>query len=436
MSLQDIVSVQISKTGKQVTQIGFGTPLILGNSSALNAAFGSDRVRAYESLVAVAADLPTSCAEYLAAEAMFEQSPSPSEIKIGRRLAEAIQTETITPNVSSQAIQQYIETINGVAYTYTSDATPTAAEVVAGLIALINGGQTAVVASGVNVMTLTAAVAGVPFTHSESANLTAAETVPAHGIADDLNQIQTVDDDWYALMITSRADHDILEAAAWIETQLKMFCPCSSDVTATATGNTSSAFSQLAAKKYARTFPMWSDDQVDYPDAAWLGTCLPLTPGSETWAFKTLVGITASKLTQTQINALKAINCNYYVTVAGVDCTFNGVVSDNEYIDSIRFIDSFQADVEERIFSTLVNSAKIPYTDNGAAIIEGDIRAAISAGQAAGGIATDPKPTVTVPSVLSQSVANRQARIFPNINFTWRLAGAIQEVVINGNVSV
>lgn len=432
MSLQDIVNVTISKTGKQVTQIGFGTPLILGSSSSIS----PDRIRAYKSVAAVAADFSTSSAEYKAAVAALSQSPRPTTIKIGRRLSEVVQVTTITPNTSIQAVQQYIEAVNGVIYTYTSDSTPTAAEVTSGLVALINSGQTTVVASGVNTLTLTATVAGVSFSHFESANLTSVDTTGNHGVADDLNQIQAIDDDWYGIMLTSRADHDILECAQWTEAELKMYCACSADTNATLLSSITDAFSILAGKKYARTFALWSDDQQDFPDAAWLGAVLPLTPGSETWAFKSLAGITASKLSATQVNALKNKFANYYITVAGVDVTLDGKVCDNEYIDSIRFIDSFQAGLEEAIFSTLVNSAKIPYTDNGAAVIEADVRAQIRAGISAGGIAKDPEPTVTVPKAVDQTQANRAGRIFPGINFAWRLAGAIQEININGNVSV
>jgi hypothetical protein len=433
MSLQDIVNVTISKTGKQVTQIGFGTPLILGSSTSIS----PDLIRSYQSVSAVVVDFATSTPEYKAAVACFSQSPHPTTIKIGRRGTEVVQVTTITPNVTVQSVQQYIETVNGVAYTFTSDATPTAAEVTAGLVALINAGQGSVLtASGTNTLTLTSNVAGVAFTHSESANLTAVYTTPNHGAADDLTQIQNIDDDWYGVMLTSRADHDILGVASWIETQLKMFCACSADVNALTLSSTTDAFALVQGKKYARTFCLWSDDQQDFPDAAWLGAVLPLTPGSETWAFKSLVGITASKLNATQLQALKNRNANYYITIAGNDITLDGKVSDNEYIDSVRFIDSFQAGLEEAIFATLINAPKIPYTDNGATVIEADVRAQIKQGIGAGGIATDPEPTVFVPKAVDQTQANRAGRMFPGINFTWRLAGAIQEINVSGNVSV
>lgn len=435
MALQDIVNVNISKSGPGVTQTGFGIPLVLGSSSKIS----PDRIRTYGSISDVAADFATSDAEYKAANAIFAQSPKPSKIKIGRRLAEATQIVTVTPDISVQAIQHYIQTINGVVFDFTSDATPTAAEVVTGLSALINAAVgLGVTASGSTTLILTANVQGVAFTYSESANLVAVLSTANHGIPEDLFTIQGIDNDWYAIMITSRADHDLLNLASWTESQLKMACVCSADVNALLASSTTDAFYLLKQKKYARTFGIWSADQADYPDAAWLGRMLPvdLAPNSDDWDLVSLQGIVADVLTGTQQQQLKARNANYYITIAGVDATQDGRVFDSEYVDSIRGIDWFQQRLEERIFGDMINKPKIPYTDAGASFIENEVRAQIAAGQRIGVIANSPDPTVVVPSVLSQTASDRAARKYPGTTFTWRLAGAIQQMDINGFVSV
>lgn len=81
------------------------------------------------------------------------------------------QISNITPDVSSQMIQAFTVTINGTSFTYTSDATPTALEVVAGLLALINAGVSGVTARGTTVLTLTANVINTSFILSTTANL-------------------------------------------------------------------------------------------------------------------------------------------------------------------------------------------------------------------------------------------------------------------------
>lgn len=80
----------------------------------------------------------------------------------------------VTPDVSLQAIQSFIQTLDGVDYDYLSSATPTASEVVAGLSALINADILCpVTATGTEVLTLTSKIWGKPFTHTESSNLVA-----------------------------------------------------------------------------------------------------------------------------------------------------------------------------------------------------------------------------------------------------------------------
>lgn len=80
MSLDDIATINVSTTGAGVTRAGYGVPLIVSHGSQL----GADRVRAYTSLSAVAADFLANSPEYMAAEQIFGQSPKLRRIMIGR----------------------------------------------------------------------------------------------------------------------------------------------------------------------------------------------------------------------------------------------------------------------------------------------------------------------------------------------------------------
>ncbi len=83
-----------------------------------------------------------------------------------------------------------------------------------------------------------------------------------------------------------------------------------------------------------------------------------------------------------------------------------------------------------------MNLPKIPFTDAGIAIIEGEIRAQIADGQGDNFIALDPEPTVTVPKAVDVSSIDRANRLLPDVEFTFRAAGAIHQVDINGVVTV
>lgn len=91
----------------------------------------------------------------------------------------------------------YTETIAGVPYQYTSDGTPTAAEVVSDLIALVNADSGCpATASGTTVLTLTSKVLGGAWTYSGTANLTQADTTTAPtatGVCNALRSLMAAD---------------------------------------------------------------------------------------------------------------------------------------------------------------------------------------------------------------------------------------------------
>ena len=78
--LDELISISISVNSTGIATQNFFIPMILSH----NAGF-SDRIRFYTSLQGVAGDFPvTTSPEYLAAQAIFGQSPHPSTIAIGR----------------------------------------------------------------------------------------------------------------------------------------------------------------------------------------------------------------------------------------------------------------------------------------------------------------------------------------------------------------
>src|SRR4030042_3630409 len=81
-TMRDIIDVSITRETRSISQAGFGTILIVGP----NATFGN-RINFYTTLSGVAAvlgDTPTEEPEYLAAQAVFSQSPRVTRLAIGR----------------------------------------------------------------------------------------------------------------------------------------------------------------------------------------------------------------------------------------------------------------------------------------------------------------------------------------------------------------
>jgi hypothetical protein len=263
---------------------------------------------------------------------------------------------------------------------------------------------------------------------------------PSAAVVTDLQAIQDVNDDWYALACTDRTVATVEAIAAWIETQIKIFGTASDDTNiinqASGTDTTSIAaiFSNLG---YVRTFVIYHEEAAsDFPECAWFGNCLPLTPGSETWMFKKLNSISYSDLTSNQQNNAFNKYCNTFEYVGGVGITQRGTMAAGEFIDIIRGIDWLTSTIQSYVYSILVNSPKIPYTDSGITAVESQIRRALQQGVDNNFIAADPQYQIFVPKAANVPAIDKTNRILRNVSFQATLAGAIQAIQITGTVSV
>ena len=139
MSLIDqIADVSVTATTSTQTRAGFGTALI----AAYKVPWTSGaRVRSFGSLTAMrTAGFLTTHPAYQEAKSAFAQTPAPPRVKVGRRTRAFTQIVNLTPAapVSASAAETYTAEIDGLTATFTSDATPTVAEVRTGLAAAIN----------------------------------------------------------------------------------------------------------------------------------------------------------------------------------------------------------------------------------------------------------------------------------------------------------
>lgn len=428
MNIEKFVVVQISRQTRGVTQAGFGIPLILGPNGVFSG------VRTYSSLASVAADFDTADDEYKAASAIFAQTPRPEEIKIKKSPTNVAQVSRVTvATVTNSSLYRVI--INGVNFDYTSDGSATDAEIVAGLVAAINAGSEPVTAApnGTDKVDLTADNSGESFTLSVGDVKLTPSTVTANvGIASAILEAMQEDRDWYALVCTDITDVTVKEAAKTIESLRRIFITRRSDA-GIPTASTSDIMTFLKNKGYDRTGLMFHAPATDFAEAAWFGRVLPLDPGSETWAFKTLQGVTVNDPTDSEAEFLDDKNANYYVETAGVRHTVNGKMASGEWTDTMRGVDWLQARIEEGIFQQLVLADKIPFTDKGIAIIEAILRERLENAKKVGLVESY---TVTVPKAADVSFEDKAARTLPDVEFTAVLQGAIHKVVVQGVVTL
>lgn len=253
-----------------------------------------------------------------------------------------------------------------------------------------------------------------------------------------LNAIANENNDWYGVVVDQAMVANFADVASWVETAKKFAIFWITDVNAYDASKSTDLASVLKLANRNRSAVVWHaipTGGADYPDAAWMGEGFPYEPGTSTWAYKTLNGVTPDTLLASQETALKGKNCNYYTTVGGVSITQEGKVASGEYIDIIIGTDWIEARLREAVYSALVNNRKIPYDDTGIAMIEGLVKGVLNEAASKGILQAD-SIAVTVPKYADIPQADKLARKLPDVKFSALYQGAIHSVTINGTISV
>lgn len=353
--LDKIVSVVLTRGSTPVDTASFEIPMILATFTNF-----SERARSYGSFEAVEDDFNNTDPVYEIAQKLFGQTTvgaRPPSIVVGRRQVDKV---VLTPTVANNTV--YTVTINGTAYTYTSDADATAAEIVGGLDTAIGSpaGITATVMSGTLEVQVT--VPGTAWSLTTSTNLTQVNSTPTETYVDALEAVSDVNDTWYALVLDTHDAAIVEDVSDAINAKRKIFGTSTADDVAITTGTTDIAY-KLSAKTADRTFGVYLPTaDTEYPEAAWIGAQLAYTPGSNDWDKKRAVGVTRSQINDTARVNLRNKSCNMYTRVAGVDIFQDGDTFGGSPIDEIVFIDWLYARLQEGVYFRMINTLKIPLT--------------------------------------------------------------------------
>lgn len=281
--------------------------------------------------------------------------------------------------------------------------------------------------------------AAIAFMNGASELYIAVKKEEDSGITDALNRALELPG-WYGIAVVGEEQTEYKKVADWAETNSKLFgytADCSESISNPVPSTYNYSFG-VCTKKAAE------NENNEYIAVAMMAKAMSYQAGSETWAYKTLSGVEADDLTAAEIMQLKAANLNYYVECAGKDITLDGKTTSGEYIDVIRFRDWLVNDMQTRIFNLFIKNPKVPYTDNGIALIQNQMIASLKEGQNVGGIAQTeydaegneiPGYTTSVPTSSGVSDADKASRTLSNCTFTARLANAIHIVEISGTLT-
>ena len=453
MSVSNIVTVNVSATGSQVSLPGFGIPLILMPSTETPAAF-TERYRLFSTgQEMLDLGFVTTDQTYIEALGFFNQNPRVSSVAVGRRAAAVAQVSNVALG-GVGADGNYTVTIAGTDFTHAAVG-QTPAQIMTAIDVLINASSVPVTSvDNTGDLDLTADVAGIPFTLTTDAptpaDFTITATTPNTGIPEDLVAISNENDDWYCLQLTVRDAPHIATAAAAIQPLYKVFHAQSSDADIL-TAVSTDIFSQLQALNYSRTMMTYHPTDGDAMASSWSGTKLHEVAGQTSWAFKTPVGVAAITLNSTERANLKSKNGNFFEALGGLPnyTQFGKMASTTGFLwmDEVRGSDQL---VQRMQVETLAILAKHPpMSQKGIEAVAGGARTALIQSTNDGFIASarvnavtgeteTPAYTVTPPNINDIPTADKNNRLIPASNpIRWEatMGGGINAVTIVGTLS-
>lgn len=486
LSISRLVNVTVNLSPLAAQRRSFGVLMIAGDSDVIN---GLERYRTYTDITAIATDFGTSAKEYLAAALYFAQSPKPAQLMIGRWLRTATagfnKGGALTTAEQSMAVWTAITTgsfvvsVDGVVKTLTalSFAAQTTLNGVATIITTALAGSATCTWDG-SAFTIKSSTTGIlskvgfatATTGTDISALLKLTATLSGGLVDGYaaetavaatNALASASAKWYGLTFaaaTMPIDDNLVDVATAIEamTISRIF-----GVTATALNTldaltTTDIASRLKALLFKRSFVVYS--QNAYAVCSMFGRAFSVNFAANrstlTLMYKTLPGITAENLTETQAQTLEAKRCNVYVQYNNDTAIVQyGVMSGAAYFDEIHGLDWFQDAIQNAEYNLLYQSAtKIPQTEAGinqlVTVASGVCDEAVNNGLVAPGTWNTSGfgqlqqgnflksgYYIYVQPLALQSQADRDLRKSPPMQIALKLAGAIHtiDVIVNVN---
>lgn len=440
MNIDTLVSSTITKASSVASLPGFGTPAFFGRFASSKTTTAFTRARYYTSTASMLSDgWTTSDSLYKAASSCLNNGAK--KVLIGRidpadanaaASGNAIMAEQpdfysfevvgyrtlkITLSVDLIASNAVASTINGVTVstvTYTTSHANTMAlwktaieTAIHGATATVSGASITVVAPGIDLNVATVTITG------GASQPTVAITYPL-----DATTVKA----WMA----------------WGETikRIQFVQTSEADCIAAGTGVVGTAglmeFANLSG--YKRVAVAYHATNTEYLTAAWAGEQLSKDPGKYTFAFRTLSGISADSLTETQASQITAKKGNHYTTTAGVTITYPGTLADGSQINTTRELDWLNSQIQSGVYNLLL-AGKLPITDDGYQLLKTALNEKFKAAEEAS-VLVKGSTTITVPLASSVSAADKAAGLMSGTTWSALYVVGALSVTITGTVTV
>ena len=474
-----LVSVTVNLAPLAAARRGFGTLLIAGDSNVID---GSERLRTYTNIEAIAEEFGTSAPEYEAAALYFGQSPRPQQAMIGRWIRTATSAllkggiltaaeqamanwTSITTGSFKVTIDSVEKTLSGLDFSGETNLNGVASVINAAL----TGGTVAWDGSRFTITSATtgasseigyASATGSGTDISAQMKLTSATAlapVPGYDAETPVEAVAVfanMSGMWYGLSFaasTMPTDDQLIDVGEFIEAAsiTRIFGVTETDTRVLDATYTDDLASRFEALGYKRTCVQYSPNE--FAVCSLMGRAFSVNFSANrstiTLMYKQEPGVVAENLTETQAQTLKTKRCNVFVNYSNDTAIIQyGVMSGQAYFDEIHGLDWFADALQTAEYNLLYQSkTKIPQTDAGqnqlvtvaANVCQEAINNGLIApgqwnadgfGQLSRGDFLDEGFYIFTPPMASQDQSIREQRIAPPIQIALKLAGAIHEI--------
>lgn len=229
--------------------------------------------------------------------------------------------------------------------------------------------------------------------------------------------------DWFFLLSTMNDEPTVKQLAQFAEENDKMYFVTTQNL---ATAST--------LKEIENTVVAYHDNVDDYTAEGLAKNISIELAGEVTAKFQEVAGSVPAEIGLTELKQLHLDNGLTYVSSKGIGYISEGKTTNGSYIDTVVGGYFIKLTLEEALFRLAINNKKIPYSDNGIAMIIAEVENVLKTATAQGVILEkDGKGAYEINALTREEISkiDLSNRIYNGVSVKAVVAGAIHSAEIN-----
>lgn len=234
--------------------------------------------------------------------------------------------------------------------------------------------------------------------------------------------INNQNSDWFTLVTTTNTTEVINALSKWSMANEKLYFVTTQDL------------SVVESIESSNTAIGYHDDAEDFVAEGLASNMAMALPGSITAKFETVAGSKPAKISLTELTKLHKDNGFSYIRSKGRNYVSEGKMTDGSYIDIILGSYFIKFRLEEALFLLAMNNGKIPYSDQGIAMIYAEVENVLKIATRQGIILEkDGKGVYQITALRRNEVSKNDVanRVYNGLSVKATVAGAIHNAEIN-----